>query len=94
METKNTTVAPQKSETILTFLAIALLAVITELTATPGFKESLGSYATIIVFGMSMLGVWLRKYTTKPLGKIKEPKKQLNPLEKALRDEAEENGLL
>ena len=86
------TVKVQNSETMLTFLALAVLAGITELTASPEFKDSLGTYATLIIFGMSMLGMWLRKYTTKPLEPIfkrKEPP-PLSPLDEAFRKDAQE----
>ena len=91
------TVKAQNSETMLTFLALAVLAGITELTASPEFKESLGTYATLIIFGMSILAMWLRKYTTKPLEPIfkkSKPPPKLNPLEQALKDDAEENDLI
>lgn len=86
------TVKAQKSETILTFGLVAILAVITELSASAEFKIALGDYATIIVFGMSILAMWLRKYTTKPLEPIfkKESSVKLDPLKEAFRKDAEE----
>ena len=90
------TIKVRQSETILTFGAVAVLAVITELSASPEFKEALGGYATVIIFGMSVLGMWLRKYTTKPLEPMfkKESKKPLNPLDEAFKKDAEEYDLI
>ena len=81
----------QNSETMLTFFALGLLAAITELAASPEFKASLGAYATVIIFSMSMLAMWLRKYTTKPLAPVfkKKAPKTLNPIDQALKDDAD-----
>ena len=80
-----------KSESMITFGAIALLAAITELTASPDFKAALGSWATFVIFILGVIGMWLRKYTTKPLAPIIKKKKPepLNPLEQALKDDNE-----
>ena len=93
------TVKSYKSESMITWFAVAALAAITELTASPDFKASLGAHATLIIFVLSLVGMWLRKYTTKALAPItipeifkkkkKEPVK-LNPLEQALKDDNDE----
>jgi hypothetical protein len=65
-----------KSETVLFFAATAIASALAELTGSSEFKAALGDNATLIIFGMSIAGYLLRKYTTKPLEPVikkKEP---------------------
>ena len=93
------TVKSYKSETMVTWFLVAVLAAITELSGSPEFKASLGEHATIILFILGIIGMFLRKHTTKALAPVnipeilkkkkKEPVK-LNPLEQALKDDNDE----
>lgn len=85
------TVSAIQSETIWfnTVSAISV-SIITALLDEPSFTELVG--ATVVVF-MNLANIILRRYTTKPLKGVLPPKK-LNPLEQALLDEAEENGMI
>lgn len=78
-----------KSETVLFFAATALASVITELAANAEFKQALGDNATMIIFGMSIIGYVLRKYTTKPLEPIfkKKPKEEIDPIAEAFKED-------
>ena len=87
METKT----PIQSK-VLWFNTLAVLAiVIAEVLASTELKEVLGNYAYVLMIAGATINAILRPYTTKPLGDG-EPK--LSAVDKALREEAEEQGLV
>ena len=74
---------------VLSICAIALA----ELQASTELKEVLGANAFWLMIAGATVNMLIRFYTDKPIAVIK-PKSDLNPVDEALREEAENNGLV
>ena len=67
------------------------VAIIAALLEDPTFTELVG-VGTVIA--MNIANVILRRFTYKPLKGVLPPRKKLNPVDQALLDEAEANGMI
>jgi len=85
------TVDPWASKTVWFNMLSVVAIVITELSASPEFKELIGAQIYLVMIAGAVVNGMLRQYTVKPL--TTNPQPQLNPVDEALRKEAEENGL-
>ena len=79
---------PLKSKT-LWFNTLSIIAIaIASLQGSPEFKEAIGGYIYWLMAIGAIINAILRFYTIEP---ITSQKKQLNPLDAALRQDAEEH---
>lgn len=74
-------------------LSIAGL-VLTELLASPSFRDEYGGNLIYIMILGALANVLIRFNTTKPLNPLRKRKRKLNPVDQALLDEANENGMV
>ena len=69
-------------------LSIISLA-IGSLLADDNFRELIGGFAIYLILAVNVINMIIRGYTQKPLV-LKKEKVKLNPLEQALKDDADE----
>ena len=78
---------------VLWFNILSVIAIIiTELSASPEFRELIGGKVYLIMIAGAVVNGMLRQYTVKPLTTNHQPLN--NPIDEALRKEAEDNGLI
>lgn len=85
---------PKDSKVLKFNIGSILILAIAALSADPVFLEAVGykGYIALMIAG-AVVNAILRQYTVKPLATSKEGK-ELNALEQALLDEADENGMI
>jgi len=86
--------SPVKSRTLwFNVLSIGAIAV-AELQASVELKEALGANALWLMIAGAVVNMVIRFYTVEPIIKQTNPPPDMNAIDKALREEAEKDGMV